>query len=134
MTRNETDSEGLTPKQEKALAALLTQPTTHEAAKAAGVSRATLFRWLNDPVFAAAYREARGRLLESTLTALQSAGPAAVATLLNVMENATSNPGAQVSAAKAILDAGLKARDMLEIEERLKTVEALLTPNKKGER
>lgn len=134
MTRNETDSEGLTPKQEKALVALLTQPTTHEAAKAAGVSRATLFRWVNDPVFAAAYREARGRLLESTLTALQSAGPVAVATLLKVMEHATSNPGAQVSAAKAILDAGLKARDMLEIEERLKTLEALLTPNKKGER
>lgn len=134
MKRNETEPGALTPKQEKALAALLTETTVIEAAKAAGISRATLFRWLSEEQFQAAYKEARGRLLESTLTALQSAGPAAVVTLLRVMEHATSNPGAQVSAAKAILDTGLKARDMLETEERLTAIEALLTPNKGAKR
>jgi hypothetical protein len=59
MSENESEKRELTVKQIKAIEALLSQPTTATAAKAAGVSQATLFRWLNDPTFAAAYRSAR---------------------------------------------------------------------------
>ena len=75
MRLNETK---LTARQERALDALLREPTVLSAAEAAGVSKATIFRWLAEPLFSLAYKQARAQLLESTLTALQSASGAAV--------------------------------------------------------
>lgn len=128
MRRNETESGGLTLKQEKALAALLTEPSAHKAAALVGISRASLFRWLNDPVFAAAYRDARGRLMESTLTALQSASVAAVETLRAVMGDESAPGSVRVSAARAILEHSLKAREIFENEDRLHFLESVLKP------
>ncbi len=49
----------LTHKQDKALIALLTEPTITAAAKKAGIGERTLYRWLDDPLFAGALRQAR---------------------------------------------------------------------------
>ena len=46
-------------KKEEAIAALLTQRNTEEAARAVGVAHKTLLRWLQIPEFQTAYREAR---------------------------------------------------------------------------
>ena len=118
----------LTAKQQRALDALLREPTVLAAADAAGVSKTTIFRWLSDPTFAAAYKQARGHLLTSTLTALQSASSTAVATLSEVMKDTTAQPSARVSAAKAVLEMSLKAREVLEVEERLAALEAAMQP------
>ena len=48
-----------TNRQEKAIIALLNQPTMKEAAEAAGISEVTLWRWLQQPEFRASYMEAR---------------------------------------------------------------------------
>ena len=47
-------------KKEEAIAALLTQRNTEEAARAIGVVPSTLLRWMKEPDFDAAYRAARG--------------------------------------------------------------------------
>jgi len=60
MTRNVTDPV-LTPKQRKAVEALLLTGDVSAAAKAAGVSRESLYRWLRQPLFLAAVREAEAR-------------------------------------------------------------------------
>lgn len=52
-------------KQEEAIAALLPQRNTDEAARAVGVAPKTLLRWLQIPDFPAAYRKAR-RALEAS--------------------------------------------------------------------
>jgi hypothetical protein len=49
----------LTPDQERAILALLNQPTIGKAAEEAKVGERSLYRWLKDPTFAGAYREAR---------------------------------------------------------------------------
>ena len=49
----------LTAKQTRALAALLTSPSITQAARAAACGEASLRRWLKEPAFAAAYREAQ---------------------------------------------------------------------------
>src|SRR5690242_4464077 len=46
-------------KQEEAIAALLTQRNIEEAAKAIGIVPNTLLKWMRDPQFDSAYREAR---------------------------------------------------------------------------
>ena len=48
-----------TRKKEEAIAALLTQRNVEEAARAAGIGTQTLLRWMKEPEFDAAYREAR---------------------------------------------------------------------------
>lgn len=117
------ENERLSAKQQRAIEALLTEPTTRSAAEAAKVSEATIFRWLAEPVFAAMYREARGRLLESTLTALQAASADAVTCLRDVINDKAAQVSARVSAAKTVLELGLKAREVLEVEERLAYLE-----------
>ena len=46
-------------KKEEAIVALLTQRNIEEAVKSIGVASNTLLRWMKEPEFDAAYREAR---------------------------------------------------------------------------
>jgi hypothetical protein len=126
MRVNESHNGELSGKQQRAIEALLSEPTTKAAAEKAKVSEATLHRWLNDPAFSVAHKEARGRLLETTLTALQSASVEAVACLRNVVNDKGAPTTARVSAARNVLDFALKAHDVLEVEERLMVLEARL--------
>ena len=68
----------LNRKQEALIAALLTEPTHASAATRAGVSEATLHRWLHLPEFQAAYRQARRQLVETAIGRLQQASGKAV--------------------------------------------------------
>jgi hypothetical protein len=62
----------------RAIKALLAESTVKKAAKTAGIGEATMHRWLGEPDFSAALREARGRMLEGVLTVLQGAAEEAV--------------------------------------------------------
>jgi hypothetical protein len=126
----ETDS--LTQKQQKTIQTLLENPTVRAAAKAAGVGETTIFRWLAEPAFNRCYREARNHLLENTLTALQAASSEAVQTLRQVMQDAEAMVTARVSAARAILEFSLKAKEQLETEERLSELERRVEAQSKG--
>ena len=126
MRVNENQDGKLTSKQQRAIEFLLSEPTTKAAAEKSQVSEATIHRWLNDPAFSAAHKVARGRLLETTLTALQSASTEAVTCLRNVLNDLGAPITARVSAARNVLDFALKAHDVLEVEERLSVLEARL--------
>ena len=71
----------LTAKQDKAILALLTEPTIAAAAKSIGVNEATLHRWLKLPHFQARYREARRQSVEVALAQLQQGCTVAALTL-----------------------------------------------------
>lgn len=94
---------GLTPKQEQALIALLNEPTIERAAKTAGVGERTLHRWLDEPVFSRAYRQARREAFSQAIAASQRYAPVAVQTLAKIMADATLSVSARVSAATALL-------------------------------
>jgi hypothetical protein len=102
-------------KQEALIAALLTEPTHAAAAAKAGVSEATLQRWLHLPGFRAAYRQARRELVERAVGRIQAATGQAVDTLLAVAKDGAKD-GDRVRAAVALLDhafRGLTAADAL---------------------
>lgn len=120
MKPNETE---ISAKQQKAIAALLAEPTTEAAADAAGVSRTTIFRWMQDASFKRAYDEARARLLENVLTRLQAVAGDAVTCLADVMADPNAGASARVSAARAVLEMALRARAELETEQRIKALE-----------
>jgi hypothetical protein len=117
---------GLSDKQRRAIAALLSEPTIRQAAESSKVSEATLYRWMADSQFAAALREARGRAFESMLNSLQAASGKAMETLNNVMDDEEASAAARVTAARTILEMSLRARDLIEVENRLRALELKL--------
>ena len=85
-------------KREEAIAALLTHRTIEEAAHAIKVAPNTLLRWMKDPEFDQAYREARRVAFGHSVARLQQASTAAVSTLLKVMIDPNSPASAKVRA------------------------------------
>src|SRR5262245_60558407 len=107
--------EKLNRRQEALIAALLTEPTHAAAAKKAGVSEATLHRWLHLPEFSVAYRRARRELVEGAVGRVQAATGQAVDTLLAVAKDGAKDSD-RVRASVALLDhafRGLTDADVL---------------------
>jgi hypothetical protein len=74
----------LSHQQERLIAALLTEPTQAAAAKAVGISEATLYRWLRLPEFQDACCKARRNLVDGSFGRIQAATGQAVETLMSV--------------------------------------------------
>ena len=110
-------------KQVQAVAALLSQPTILAAAETVGVNEVTIRRWLKDAGFAEAYREACRQVVDSAMGTLQAACVEAVNTLRNVMGDADAPASSRVTAARAVLDSALKARELQDVEERIAALE-----------
>ncbi len=119
-------------KTEAAIVALLAHPTMPEAAKAAGVSETTLWRWLQRDDFRKKYREAQDKVFEGALGSLQGASTEAVACLRRNL--ASGNPSVQVQAARIILDYTIKAREMFELENRIAVLEAALKAREEADK
>ena len=118
------EGENLPAAQEKAVQALLSCVTVEAAAKKAGISCRTLHRWLKEPGFRQGHLAARRQIMEQAVGTLQRASLGAVETLVRNLKCGV--PTVEVSAARIILDAGLKGVEMLEFEDRLATVEESL--------
>ena len=111
-------------KQELAVAALLTETSIEAAAKKCGIGESTLFRWLQQPAFNAAYQEARGQVLTQAVAQLHTATTQAVATLELALTDAEWP--ARIRAAVAILDQAFKGREALDLSRRLTEIEGAL--------
>ena len=112
-----------TRKQQQAIAALLTVPTMAEAAARCGISEKTLWRWSQNPEFAAAYRKAQQRLLESAINALRQAALTFADTLRIVAADASAPPASRATAARSGLEVLLKAVTIQDLEQRVNELE-----------
>jgi hypothetical protein len=115
--------EKLTRKQEQAIAALLAEPTLGSAARRCGVSETTLWRWLQNEDFQAAYKAARRSVVDAATTSLQQAATEAVTCLRRALT--CGQVAAEVRAAGVILEHVFGTVDRLDLEERLGRLEAL---------
>lgn len=116
----------MTPRQQKALAALLTSPSKAAAAKAAGIAPRTLRDYLADPEFQAAYRDAFGNMVEDATRQAQQAISPALSTLRDIVEDREEDAQARISAARAILSHGLKLIETTDILNRLQELETAM--------
>ena len=110
-------------KKEEAIAALLTQRNIEEAAKATGIAPNTLLKWMKDPEFQAAYREARRAGFGQSVARLQQASGAAVSTLLKIMVDPVAPHSTRVRAADSVLDHAAKSIEIEDIEVRVSELE-----------
>ena len=116
--------EKLSRTQERAIAALLQQPTISKAAEVAGVAEVTLWRWLRLPAFQEEYRDARRQTVQQAIAQTQQITGAAVRTLAAIMVDTEAPAGSRVAAARAVLDTALKAVELEDMEARLVALEA----------
>ncbi len=77
----------LSPKQRRAVEALLSTGEVAAAAREAGVNRVTLYRWLKQPAFLAAVRAAEAAALDELSRLLVRLGRTAAATLAKAMSD-----------------------------------------------
>ena len=112
----------LTANQERAIIALLNEQTIGRAAAAVDVSQRTLYRWLDKPVFACAYRKARREAFGQAIALTQRYAPLAVNTLAQVMMNDSAPSSSKVAAATTILRFG---REGIELDDLAARVDAL---------
>jgi transposase-like protein len=110
-------------KKEEAIAALLTQRNLDEAAKSIGIAPNTLLKWMKQPEFEAAYREARRAAFRQSIARLQQASGAAVSTLLKIMVDTSAPHSTRVRAADSVLDHSAKAIEIEDIEARVSELE-----------
>jgi hypothetical protein len=110
-------------KQEQAIAGLMTQRNVDEAAKAAGVGARTLWRWLKNPEFQAAFREARRTAFSQSIARLQQGSSAAATTLVKIMVDPKAPAASRVRAADCILAHGIRAIEIEDLEARVAELE-----------
>jgi phage terminase small subunit len=116
----------LTPKQRRAVQALMTAPTIAEAAKTAGCGERSLFRWLKDPVFLAELQAATRAAIDVTVRRMATLSVAATGTLAKTMTDADTPAAVKVRAADVILSRLPDWRELTQLEERLAALEAAL--------
>lgn len=110
-------------KQQRALLALLTNPTREKAAAAAGITVKTLRGYLADPEFQAEYRKAFAELVEDATRQAQQAIEPALSTLREVVEDGSESTQFRISAARSILEYSLKMTEQNDILSKLQELE-----------
>ena len=108
---------------ERALAALLTSDTQAEAAKKCGLSERTLRLYLEDPEFFTEYQRRRQQMVTDATKKLQTCLQSAVETLKALTDDKETPPGIRASAARALLEYGLKYTDVTDLAERITALE-----------
>jgi hypothetical protein len=120
----------LAAKHHRAIEALLEQPSVPKAAEASGVARTTLYRWMRDPMFSAAYYEARKQSVQQTVGRIHSASWAALQVLLQLMADPKMPPTVRFAAAAKILDLAIQTAVIDDLQRRLEVLEAYYEPTK----
>jgi hypothetical protein len=110
-------------KKEDAIAALLVQRNLEDAARAVGISPKTLLRWMKEPEFGVAYREARRTAFGQAVARLQQGASAAATTLLKTMIEPNTPASVRVRAAECVLNHAMKAIEIEDIEARVSELE-----------
>lgn len=97
--------------------------TVAAAAQKAGIGERTAYRRLNDPQFQKKIVEIRSDLVVRTSSMLSASGGEAVKTLLELQKPAHP-PTVRLGASKAILEVGMRLRELAELEQRVAELES----------
>jgi len=110
-------------KQEAAVIAMLTARSVEDAARVAGVAPRTLYRWLKEKDFDAAYREARRAAFSQAIARLQQMSGAAISVLGKVLVDPNTPASTKVRAVDSVLNHAAKAIELEDIEVRVAALE-----------
>lgn len=113
----------MTPNQQRALQALLTQPNKKAAAQAAGITARTMTSYLADPNFQKEYKKAFGQLVQDATRQAQQALSPALSALRDIVEDEEESSSARIAAARSLLEYGLRMTEFSDILAELEPLE-----------
>ncbi len=122
--------QNLTRKQIRAIECLLREPTINNAAKCAKVSRQTLYDWLKQNSFRAAYEQAKAEAFREGLDTLKTALAEGVSELRSALHDPTASIPNRIQASVKLIELGLRAHESMEVEQRLSEIEARMAEHK----
>jgi hypothetical protein len=108
---------------EQAIAAVLLHRNLEEAAKAVGISAATLKRWKQLPEFKAAHLEPRKELVFQTNTRMQQNCGAAASALFKLMADPATLASIRARTAQCVVECANKSLELEDFEVRLARLE-----------
>lgn len=114
----------MTPKQTRALQALLTCPTQAAAAQAAGVGLSTLKRYLADEAFQREYQKAVSGLIAEAAQRGRQSMVSAMGTLRSIADDERANSQNRIMACRSLLEYSLKLDERENVLRRLDELEA----------
>ena len=115
MTQNDT-------RKGRAIEALAHGLTIVDASERSGVSRATVYRWLDDDEFKNAVLERQREVLEQVSKRMSSLALQGLDTLAELMESDDEN--IQLRASSAVLNRFTEVLELLRLEDRLEVLES----------
>jgi len=116
----------LTTKQNKAISCLLSAKNNLEASKIAGVSNRTLTRWLTDPDFTRALKQAEGDLISNNIRELIKDLDVNRQTIMDIRDDPKTPEHVKLKACMA-LDSSVKSwRDLQNLETRITNLEEVV--------
>ena len=110
-------------KKEEAIAALLTQRNLDEAAKSIGIAPNTLLKWMKQPEFDAAYREAIRSSYKQSIGRNASSLHRRRIDLAQVIVDPATPAATKVRAADSVLNHTAKAIELDDIDGRVEALE-----------
>lgn len=118
-------NDSLSPRQQIALPYIASEPTVSEGARAAGIARMTLTRWMRDPVFREELQRVRRNIAEFAYNELEGLTLKSVVRLQQLLDDPDSN--VRQRAIKTALSLSLNVRDRRELRRQVETLESALT-------
>mgnify|MGYP000396942388 FL=1 len=110
----------------KVIAALLATSTREEAAEKLGINSRTIRRYFDDPEFLKLYTEATKGIISNSTQQIQKSLSPAITTLKAIVEDKDANIHARVSAARSLLEYGIRLTEINDIGKRLDALEKLM--------
>jgi hypothetical protein len=110
-------------KKDEAIAALLSNRSVDDAARAAGIAPRTLWRWLCIPEFQTEFLQARRNAVSQAHARLQQSSGVAASVLLKVMVDPGTPAAVRVRAAECVLERSDRAIELDDFILRLQHLE-----------
>ena len=121
------DENGIHPeqsvRQRRFFAALLSAVSVREAARQVGVGETTAWRYMRIPAVRSAIAARQASILGQVSHRLSVEMSAALDTLGSIVRDVQVAPGTRVSAARVILESGLRMAEMVTLTERVTALE-----------
>ena len=122
----ETKNHGLTHRQQTALPIIAAAPTIAQAARSAGVTNATLHRWLNEPAFRqelTRQRQETAALARQEIQGLMLHSITVIADALN-----DPNPSIRLRAARYALTFAVQLNEVEKLQTEVQLLQEILVP------
>ena len=105
------------------LLALACGATVEAAGRQCDLTERTVYRRLREPAFKARLQELRADMVRRSAGMLTAAAGEAVRTLLSLQKD-SAPPAVRLGAARAVLELGIKVRELADLEIRIAALEA----------